>query len=174
MYRYFGEMKMKYRKGFTTKRSYTHARGFSLLELVIVVAIIAVLAAIGIPRLSRGSRGAADAAVTGNLAVLRNAIDLFAAEHDDTYPTAANIANQLTLYSDDSGNTNASKTTTYIYGPYMRSIPPLPVGARKGGTLIATADANDVGWIYTEAAGAIQTNTTDTEVDDTGKKYNTY
>ena len=55
-------------------------RGFSLLEVVIVVAIIAILAAIGIPRMSRGSRGANDAAVSGNLSVLRNAIDLFAAE----------------------------------------------------------------------------------------------
>jgi prepilin-type N-terminal cleavage/methylation domain-containing protein len=155
-------------------RSCTKERAFSLLELVIVVAIIAVLAAIGIPRLSRGSRGAADSAVSGNLAVLRNAIDLFAAEHDDTYPTTGSIVNQLTLYSDDAGNTNASKTTTYIYGPYMRSIPPLPVGARKGQTGISDADANDVGWIYTQASGTIKTNTTDTELDDTGKKYNTY
>ena len=55
-------------------------RGFSLLELVIVVVIIGIIAAIAIPRMSRGSAGAADAALTGNLAVLRNAIDLFAAE----------------------------------------------------------------------------------------------
>ena len=155
-------------------KSCTHNRAFSLLELVIVVAIIAVLAAIGIPRLSRGSRGAADSAVSGNLAVLRSAIDLYAAEHDDTYPTGTNITNQLTLYTDSSGNTNASKDTTYIYGPYMRNIPPLPVGAKKGNTVIATADANDVGWIYTEATGSIKTNTADTEKADTGKKYSDY
>lgn len=155
-------------------RSCAHHRAFSLLELVIVVAIIAVLAAIGIPRLSRGSRGAADSAVSGNLAVLRNAIDLFAAEHADTYPTAANITNQLTQYTDASGNTSATKDTTYIYGPYMRSIPPLPVGDKKGNTSIATADANDVGWIYTEATGSIKTNTIATEVDDAGKKYSDY
>ena len=152
----------------------THKRAFSLLELVIVVAIIAIIAAIGIPRLSRGTRGAADSAVSSNLAVLRNAIDLFAAEHADTFPTAAAITNQLTQYTDVSGNTNATKDTTYIYGPYIRSIPPLPVGAKKGSTGIAAADANDVGWIYTQATGTIKTNTTASEKDDTGKLYTDY
>ena len=155
-------------------RLYTHNKAFSLLELVIVVAIIAILAAIGIPRLSRGSRGAADAAVTGDLAVLRNSIDLFAAEHADTYPTAANITNQLVQYTNASGSNQATKDTTHIYGPYMRSIPPLPVGARKGGMGIAAVDANDVGWIYTEATGSIRTNTTAGETDDTGRQYSAY
>ena len=152
----------------------THNRGFSLLELVIVVAIIAIIAAIGIPRLSRGTRGAADSAVSSNLAVLRNSIDLFAAEHADTFPTAAAITNQLTQYTDASGDTSATKDTTYIYGPYMRSIPPLPVGAKKGSAGIAAGDANDVGWIYTQATGTIKTNTTASEKDDSGKLYTDY
>ena len=157
----------------TTSRC-THTRGFSLLELVIAVAIIAIIAAIGIPRLSRGTRGAADSALSGNLAMLRNAIDIYAAEHTGTYPTAANIGNQLTQYTDASGNVNATKTTTYIYGPYVRSVPPLPVGAKKGSTGIAAADANDVGWIYTESTGSIRANTTASEKDDADKLYSDY
>ena len=148
--------------------------GFSLLELVIAVAIIAIIAAIGIPRLSRGTRGAADSALSGNLALLRNAIDIYAAEHMNTYPTAANITPQLTQYTDASGNTNATKSTTYIYGPYVRSIPPLPVGAKRGNTGIAAADANDVGWIYTESTGSIRANTTASEKDDSDKLYSSY
>lgn len=157
-----------------TRSRCTHTRAFSLLELVIAVAIIAIIAAIGIPRLSRGTRGAADSALSGNLALLRNAIDIYAAEHLSTYPTAANIGNQLTQYTDASGNVNATKTTTYIYGPYVRSIPPLPVGAKKGNTGIAAADANDVGWIYTESTGSIRANTTATEKDDADKLYSSY
>jgi prepilin-type N-terminal cleavage/methylation domain-containing protein len=148
-------------------------RAFSLLEVVIVVAIIAILAAIGIPRMSRGSKGANDSALSGDLAVFRNAIDLFSAEHGGTFPTAANITNQLIQYTDISGGASATKDNTHIYGPYIRSIPPLPVGTRKGNTKIATADANDVGWIYTEGTGAIRANTT-TEADDTGKLYKDY
>jgi general secretion pathway protein G len=156
----------------STRRS-TNRGGFSLLEVVIVVAIIAILAAIGIPRMSRGSKGANDAALKGDLAVLRNAVDLFSAEHGGSFPTAANIENQLIQYTDVLGAVSASKTTTHIYGPYMRSIPPLPVGARKGQNGIAAADANDVGWIYTESTGAIRANTT-TEKDDADVLYSDY
>ena len=95
--------------------------GFSLLEVVIVVAIIAILAAIGIPRMSRGAKGASDAALTGDLATLRNAIDLYAAEHAGAFPTAGSVNTQLTQYTNISGGVNATKTTAYIYGPYMRS-----------------------------------------------------
>ena len=157
-----------------TKSKGTHTRAFSLLELVIAVAIIAIIAAIGIPRLSRGTRGAADSALSGNLSLLRNAIDIYAAEHAGTYPTVADANDQLTLYSDASGNTNQTKTTTYIYGPYVRSIPPLPVGAKKGKTGIAAADGTNVGWIYTESSGSITANTTDAETDEAGKKYSEY
>jgi len=148
--------------------------GFSLLELVIVVVIIGVIAAIAIPRMSRGSAGAADAALSGNLAVLRNGIDMYAAEHGGTFPAAGTIANQLTLYSSTTGATNATSTTTYIYGPYVRKVPALPVGAKKGKTGIAAASGDDVGWIYTAASGTIKANCTDSEVDAAGTKYNEY
>jgi prepilin-type N-terminal cleavage/methylation domain-containing protein len=152
----------------------TRRSGFSLLEVVIVVAIIAILAAIGIPRMSRGARGASDSALTGDLATLRNAVDLYAAEHLGAYPTVADCNNQLTKYTDAGGNVNASKTTTYVYGPYMRSIPPLPVGAKKGSTKIAAADAAGVGWIYNATEGTIKANTTADEKDEAGKLYNEY
>ena len=155
-----------------TRRN-TNRGGFSLLEVVIVVAIIAILAAIGIPRMSRGSKGANDSAVKGDLAVLRNAIDLYSAEHGGSFPTAASIVDQLTKYTDVSGAVSASKTTTHIYGPYLRSVPPLPVGTRKGSTGIAAADAAGTGWIYTASSGDIRANTT-TEVDDANNLYSTY
>lgn len=149
-------------------------QGFSLLELVIVVVIIGIIAAIAIPRLSRGSAGAADSALSGNLAVLRNGIDMYGAEHTGTYPTVANIVNQLTQYTDASGNSQATTDTTHIYGPYIRKIPNLPVGAKKGESGIAALDGAGVGWVYTEETGDIKSNTLDAEVDAAGKKYNTY
>src|SRR5215470_16788528 len=91
-------------------------RGFSMIELVIVVVIIGIIAAIAVPRMSRGAAGAGDSALTGNLATLRNAIDLFQTEHGGTYPDPSNIANQLTGYTDDSGAYSATKDQTHIYG----------------------------------------------------------
>jgi len=147
--------------------------GFSLLEVVIVVAIIAILAAIGIPRMSRGAKGASDSALTGDLATLRNAIDLYATEHAGIYPSDPNNG-QLTKYTDAAGNVNAAKTTTYIYGPYVRVIPPLPVGAKKGKSSISTADGTNVGWIYNATEGTIKANAADGEKDEAGKQYNLY
>ena len=149
-------------------------QGFSLLELVIVVVIIGIIAAIAIPRLSRGSAGAADSALSGNLAVLRNAIDMYGAEHNGTYPTVAAIVAQLTTYTDANSDAQASSDTTHIYGPYIRKIPKLPVGAKKGQSGIAAATGSTVGWIYTAASGTITSNTTDSEVDATGTKWNEY
>jgi prepilin-type N-terminal cleavage/methylation domain-containing protein len=155
-------------------------RGFSLLELVIVVVIIGIIAAIAIPRMSRGTAGAADSALAGDLAVLRNAIDLFAAEHGGKFPTLANIDDQLTQYTDDS-HTSApvdTKDQTHIYGPYLREVPPLPVGANKGKTTFtgtAPSDTTaDAGWYYDEDSGDIRANCANSETDESGKKYNEY
>jgi len=155
-------------------------RGFSLLELVIVVVIIGIIAAIAIPRMSRGTSGASDSAVAGDLAVLRNAIDLFAAEHGGNFPTLANIEDQLTQYTDDS-NTSApvaTKDNDHIYGPYLREVPTLPVGANKGKTTFTgtapAASAADAGWYYDEDTGEIRANCADSETDDGGTAYNEY
>jgi len=155
----------------TNRRTY---RAFSLLELVIVVVIIGIISAIAIPRLSRGSAGAADASLSGDLAVLRNAIDVYSAEHSSKLPTAAAIENQLLQYTNAAGEAQAAQDSTHIYGPYLRKIPPLPVGARKGCTTIAKVDADGVGWIYDEDTGAISANTADSEKDASGTAYNAY
>lgn len=156
------------------RRHRSTRKGFSLLEVVIVVAIIAILAAIGIPRMSRGARGANDSALTGDLSTLRNAIDLYAAEHTGAFPTAALINTQLTQYTDAAGAVATAKDATHIYGPYVRTIPPLPVGAKKGSTTIAAADADGVGWIYDATEGKVHANTVDTEKDESAKLYSTY
>ena len=150
------------------------SKGFSLLELVIVVVIIGIIAAIAIPRMSRGSAGAADAALTGDLAIMRAAIDLFAAEHNGAFPTAGDIESELTQYTDAARDFQAARDATHIYGPYLRKVPPLPVGAKKGKTGIAAADGVNVGWIYTAATGDIAANCPNSETDVSGKLYNTY
>lgn len=157
-----------------TRKTKRRKSGFSLLELIIVVVIIGIIAAIAIPRMSRGSAGAAEAALSGNLAVLRSAIDMYAAEHGGTFPTVADIADQLTQYTDFIGAAQSTKDATHIYGPYVRKIPALPLGAKKGNTDIAAGTGDDVGWIYTVASGDIKANCTDSETDSAGKKYNEY
>src|SRR5438874_4402909 len=100
------------RRGFS---GFSRFSGFSLIELVIVVVIIGIIAAIAIPRMSRGTAAAGDSALSGNLSVLRNAVELFATEHGGKFPETIGTAGtdtidkQLTMYTDDNGATAAAK-----------------------------------------------------------------
>jgi len=165
-----------------------HPGGFSLLELVLVIAITGMIAAIAIPRLSRAVAGASESSLCGSLAVLRKAIDFYATEHGGTLPTEADIESQLLMYSDAQGNTQAARDATHIYGPYLASLPTLPVGENKGNTRIAKkddkkdkkdkkdseTDGDGVGWIYKQSTGKIHANTKNGEKDDAGVKYKDY
>ncbi len=171
-------------------------RGFSLVELVIVIVIIGIIAAIAVPRISRGAKGASDSAVRGDLAALRAAIDLFAAEHKGVYPgkvkntgtgtgLASDFIDHLTKFSDINGKTgdyDASATPPIIYGPYLRNgIPTLPVGSTSGASGILldstnsppeVAESATEGWVFNPSTGEILANTTAT--DETGTAYSTY
>ena len=154
-------------------------RGFSLVELVIVIVIIGVIAAIAVPRLSRGAKGARDASLRGSLAVMRNAIDLFSAEHGGNFPTVGAFEAELTTYSDEGGATSPTKVGNFIFGPYLKAIPGLPIpgaGAGAGAigdTGVAAAAGAGVGWIYDATAGDISAST-GTATDDAGTLYSAY
>lgn len=140
-------------------------RGFSLVELVIVIVIIGVLAAIALPRFSKAAGGANDAAVASDLAVLRNAIELYGAEHEGNFPLQASFSAQLTGYTlvDRSATTAANSGAL---GPYLQSVPLVKVGGvtERVGTVTATSSTatptadGDGGWLYNESTGQIWCN----------------
>lgn len=134
-------------------------RGFSLIEVIMVVVILGAIAAIAIPRLSRGSQGASNTALARDVQVLQKAIDLYAAEHNGAFPSAAMIADQLTQYTDHTGSMSTSKSPPYPFGPYLRKVPAVPCGPNKGSSHISTAAGSGVGWIYDPAEGTITPNT---------------
>ena len=158
------------------RRPFGLKRAFSLVELVIVIVIIGVLAAIAVPRLSRGATTASENALSANLAAMRSAIELFYAEHGQTYPALAKFEDPLTKYSDLSGTTFGDRDTAtgVIYGPYLRAVPPLPVGAAKGKTAAVAAIGDDGGWVYDVTKGTVKANCGATEVDSNNKKYSDY
>jgi general secretion pathway protein G len=137
------------------------APGFTLIEVVVVILILAVVSAIAIPRLSRGSQGSAETALARDVQVMQKAIDLYAAEHNGTFPDGATVTHQLTMYSDIKGALSNTKAPPYEFGPYMRKIPAVPAGPNKGSNAIAAAAAPGVGWVYDQAEGTIVANTTD-------------
>jgi general secretion pathway protein G len=151
---------------------------FSLIELVIVVVIIAIIGAIAIPKMSRGAAGANDSALIQDLSTMRSAIDLFTTEHNGTAPsnaTAATFISQLTTYTDISGNTQATKDTTHIYGPYLKSVPNLPVGTNKGiNTVTITGPVGTGSFAWYFDGTTVWANDTATDLDVKGVMYNTY
>ena len=152
-------------------------RSFSLIELVIVVMIMGTLAAIAIPRISRGAAGAATSAVRSDLRSLRQAIEMYAAEHDGSYPTQASFRGQMTQYTDTSGEPQASRDATHRYGPYLVEMPVLKVGEGPNngkGRNGVDDDANDTdGWVYDENLGIIKPNS-GTATDEDGKLLSDY
>jgi type IV pilus assembly protein PilA len=69
-----------------------NAKGFTLIELMIVVVIIGILAAIAIPNFISMQDRAREASVRANMHTVQLAIEDFAVQNDGTYPVAANDA----------------------------------------------------------------------------------
>lgn len=112
-------------------------KAFSLVELMIVVAVLGILAAIVVPQFQSHATRAKQATAKANLRVLRGAIELYAAQHKGIPPgypggdiTAApsplTFMWQLTLASNESGQTAAPGTAGYNLGPYVRAFPQNP------------------------------------------------
>lgn len=148
-------------------------RGFSLVELVIVIVIIGVIAAIAVPRISRGAAGAGSAGLRGDLHVMRQAIDLYAAEHGGNFPPILTFEAVMTQYTDDADDPQALKDATHIYGPYLVAVPKLKVGDGKGQKGVAAAVGPTVGWVYTVANGLLVPNS-GAATDESGDLYTTY
>jgi prepilin-type N-terminal cleavage/methylation domain-containing protein len=156
----------------------SNKRGFSLVELVIVIVILAVISAIALPRISRGAKGADESALGQNLAILRSAIEMYAAEHGGKFPggspdgtnaagTEEAFIAQLTKYSDKNGTVDDAKDAAngIIYGPYLLKVPPVTVGTNAGensvnvvtGTTAPSVSGN-TGWCYNSDTGQIIAN----------------
>lgn len=131
--------------------------GFSLIELVVVVMILSIIAAIALRRVSGYADQSSANAARQDVSVLQLAIERYRAEHGN-YPDAAKFVEQLTAYSDVFGATSNERVAPFIYGPYIRKMPPVPLGPARGSAKVATAPADDVGWVYDPVSGEIAPN----------------
>lgn len=148
---------------------------FTLIELLLVVVILGILAAVAIPQFADSSEEARASSLQSNLAVLRNSVEYYRTNHAGKYPgypsgggapTAAEVANQLTLASRADGSTAAPGTATYVFGPYVRDrVPENPVNSLN--TVLIVLDnaafpvANDAtGWIFQPQTGKWRANST--------------
>lgn len=128
---------------------------FTLVEVLIVVIVLGILAAIVVPQFSEATTDAKVSALTSNLQTIRSQIQLYKMQHNDTYPTYASFANQMTQYTDVSGDAQATKDATHTLGPYLLSIPNNPFTATN--TLSNDNDATSA-WHYNQTTGEFKSN----------------
>lgn len=157
-----------------------------------MVIILAIISAIALPRIGRASAGSGEAALLSDLRMMRQAIDTFAVEHHNEFPCTRSdgafppsnplvFVHHLTNYTDRWGQASGIRSSTKMYGPYLQSIPPLPVGSNAGATSVSidltnaapTVAASTFGWVYCARTGVIIANSD--EVDSGGvKRYSEY
>lgn len=125
-----------------------------MIEMVIVILIMGIIAAVTAPRLFDTASRAEKNSTRQQLAILRNALEMYRAQ-EGGYPTVANISTRLV--------------------PYFNGPLPVPqygtargkVGFVDGGndpTAPMTTDVNaDAGWAYRPADGRIVLNVANTD-----------
>lgn len=132
---------------------YKNRSAFTLVELLIVIIVIAILAAIAIPKFANSGTRSREAALKGNLKLLRNAVELF---RNDTgaFPSAlADLAaTTAPANGKDSSGNNKTITASDFKGPYLQSVDSDPVSG-SAYTYQSTSGANPVGTVKSSATG---------------------
>ena len=69
----------------------TMAKGFTLVEILIVVVILGILAAIVVPQFTNAANEARMGNIRTQTSTLENQIELYAAQNSGAYPTLAEL-----------------------------------------------------------------------------------
>ena len=165
------------------------ARGFTLVEILIVAVLLGVLAAIVIPAIADSASSAKQSALATDLQLLRRFILVYKGQHLEVGPGYPNgnvtaaptedaFVEQATMSSNEAGQTAAVGTAGFNRGPYMQKIPANPLNGKStvqmlgnGDDFPANGDDSD-GWIYKAATSEIRADSTGT--DSNGKRYYDY
>jgi len=102
-------------------------RGFTLVELLLVVVILGLLAAVAIPRLAHSGGDAKKNACKSNVSLINSQIELYAVNHDGTYPAdqaafGTAVLNNTDIFPD--GAPVCPYGTAYVYDPTTKRVEP--------------------------------------------------
>lgn len=72
-------------------RHFRDQKGFTLIEMIIVIIIMGIMAAVIIPQVSMTTEDAKLNTLKTDLTALRNAVEIYYVQHDNTYPGTKSI-----------------------------------------------------------------------------------
>ena len=166
-------------------------KAFTLVEILIVVAILGILAAAVLPSFRGHIIEAKEATAKDMLRVLRNAIELYASQHNNVPPgymygnTSSRpsfnsfLTQMVTSATNASGRAGGSTSSAaYPFGPYLSALPENPFNNSTYITLIGNNEqfpaepTGTVGWLYKPATKTIRLNWPGTDKD--GIRYFDY
>ena len=131
-------------------------RAFSIAELVIVAAIIGILAALVVPHVQNHATTAKVAAARDNLRMLRSAIELYAARHQDVAPG---------YQDDDPGVAPTAECfcdQTIVQERYMRKMPGNPFNNLDTILMVGNSETfpaeatGHYGWVYQPVTNTVR------------------
>ncbi|MFI4859739.1 MAG: type II secretion system protein [Phycisphaerales bacterium JB063] len=122
------------------------AKGFTLVEILIVVVILGILAAIVIPQFTNASEAAKYSNMVSQLQTVRSQIALYQNQHNDAMPDLSSNWDDLT---GETNITGAAPTgTDIVYGPYLQKVPVNPFTDSSSVGANAAAASASVGWVW--------------------------
>jgi prepilin-type N-terminal cleavage/methylation domain-containing protein len=123
-------------------------KGFTLVEMVVVIMILGILAAVAVPRLLGTSGNATDNGLKQTLSVVRDAIELYAADNGGKLP-ASEVGDTQVEFK--------AQLNSYLRG---NAFPICPVGAKTADVRITDStdpltglDPATHGWCYSYKTG---------------------